>query len=520
MSIESSLVVETTTSDVAPSGRLAWITGSRSLAASLIAVTAAMSIALGQLSMLRVSVKFGILCVIVAGVSAAIAIASNSAARRNGIILPMTFVTLWTIGYGVSGIAWTRPRDVQFVLSNGLRYESLPSAFALAGAGILFWTVGFVAIRLRLLTLLVSSLSAWATRGATMRTVDYRIGRIAAIYLIGVVGRLGLLAIGRYAYITADLDSAINVSSPIGAVLLQVEFFAVVGLILLAFVTFRSPSPSRHTMLLAAIATETAFGLLSGLRSSVLLKLLAVGLVYVLVRHRIPKSAVIILALSIAFLTPFTSAYRDEVRGDTGTQVTASEAAELLPQLSRSTVDELTPRAILTAPSDFLTQRLRLIDEVGIVVQRTPNEIGYVPPLDTIGEATGVLIPRVVWQDKPVYTTGLSYARDYWNQSTSTFSARSPTLLGDSYLRGGLITTMIILALVGAVMASLNRALSPRQNPVAAPMFVNVWISLALLEEPIVTKAASLVQVLLVTAVVMRWAISVRSVESLEIDEP
>lgn len=519
MSIESSLVVETTPDDAVPSTRMAWLSNSRSLAASLIAATAAMSIALGQLSMSRVSVKLGILCVILAGASAAIAVASNSTARRHGIILPITFVTLWTLGYGVSGIAWTRPRDVRFVVSSGLRSESLSSAFALAGVGILFWTVGFVAIRLRLLTLLVSRLSTWATRRATSRSVDHRVGRIAVIYLLGLLGRFGLLAIGRYAYITTDLDGAVNQSSPIGAVLLQVEFLAVVGLILLAFVTFRSPSPRRHALLIAAIAVETSFGLLSGLRSSVLLKLLAVGLVYVLVRHRIPRSAVIILALSIAFLTPFTRAFRNEVRGSSGTQVTATEAAELLPQLSRSTVDELTPRAVLTAPSDFLTQRLRLIDEVAIVVQRTPDEIDYIPPLDTVGEATGVLIPRVLWKDKPIYTSGLSYARDYWNQSTSTFSSRSPTLLGDTYLRGGLITTAIILALVGAVMASLNRALSPRQNPTAAPMFVTVWTNLALLEEPIITKAASLVQVLLVTAVVMRWTIANRSAESSEIGE-
>lgn len=486
---------------------------SRSLVQLAVAAfVAVVAIAAAILATAQVSLEWGIASVVLAAVASLSAVSGSPQARRAGLFLPFCFIGLWVVGYGLASLAWRDP-SAELLAQNAaqLRYESLPLGLMVATVGLLAWTAGYGALNLRLVRAAVSGLRRWSTRGVAGRgPLDYSIGRIVLVYVVGLGARFVLLALGRYSYITADLQGAITQSSPIAAVLSHVEFLTTVGLLLLAFACFRSGSTRAKTLLAIVLVLELPFGLLSGMRSFLLLRLLGVGVTYVLVRRRVPAVASVAVLGVLTVLFPFTEAYRGEVRNVGRTTVGTADAADLIPTLLGSTLTEVSPRDVVLGPLDFIISRLRFVDEVAMVGQRTPSEIPYIPASESLLEATTVLVPRAIWADKPVYTVGLEYARTFWNQPESVVSARSPTYPGDAYYRGGWVALVILMALVGGLMAAVSTSLSPHLYPAAIPMFIVAWTELMNLEGSLSLLGAGLLQSLLITAVAMRWAASGR----------
>lgn len=478
------------------------------LALATAALLACAGVGVAAVGRSRSSLVLGITAVLIAGIAAALAVCASRQTRHIGVFLPLSFIGLWVLGYGLASLTWRNP-DAELLVYNArqLDQESLPLGLAAATVGLLAWAAGYVFLKIRLIRTLVSPVRRWSTPGVvTPGRSDYSLVRIFVVYGVGIAARLTLLLLGRYSYITTDLQGAITQSSPLAAALSQLEFFTSVGLLLLAYTYFRTPTTAARTVLIGAVVLEIPFGLLSGMRSFLLLRLIGVFVTYVLVRRRVPPIALIALLCVLALLSPFTEAYRDEVRGATGTTVGPTAAAQLIPTLLSSTVREFSPGDLLSGPADFVTGRLRFVDELAIVSQRTPSEFSYIPASDTVIETTTALIPRAVWAGKPVYVSGLQYARDFWRQPVSIISSRSPTYPGDAYYRGGWIALVVLMALLGGVMAAINSSLSPQLYTPAIPMFVIAWTGMINIEGSLSLLGAGLVQSLLVTAVAMRWA--------------
>ncbi len=367
-----------------------------SLLVGLAFIVAAVAIIFAQHAAAFSAIRWGIASVVLSALVSCLVLFSSDRIRGEGLILPLSMVALWVFGYGLATLAWTRPRDLRNVVASGLRPESVPPALAIASVGLLAWITGFWLLRFRLLHLGLDAVRRWATRGARYPSMDYRMRRVVAVYCLGLIARFGQLVIGRFSFITTNLQGSLTQSSPIASVFGLVEQLAFVGLILASFAYFSRPSPGRRSFVVAVLVLEIGFGLLSGFRSVIVLKCLAVGLVYIVVRRKVPLAAFAAVVVGLAFLTPFTVAYRDEVRESNRTEVTAAEAVSLIPTLTRSTMRELTPNALSSAPVDFVTKRLRFIDEVAIIYQRTPSELPYIAPTETVGQAIGVMVPRIV----------------------------------------------------------------------------------------------------------------------------
>ena len=376
------------------------------------AILASSAIGAAVVTTAQASLGWGVAAVLLAALTSIRALSAGSTFRRPGVFLPFSFIALWAVGYGLASLAWQHP-SADMMARNGaqLRPGSLPSGLAIAAVGLLLWTAGYAVLHLRLVRTAIAALRQWSTSGVVGQgRAEYSVSRIVTVYAVGLAARFALLALGRYSYITLDLQGAISQSSPINAALGQLEFLSTVGLLLLAYICFQTGTTSAKWLLFAAVLLEIPFGLLSGMKSYILLRLLGVAITYVLVRRRVPVFASIGLLGVFAVLVPFTEAYRSEVRDVGGTTVGAADAVELIPALLGSTLSELSLGDVLSGPSDFVTKRLRFVDEVAIVRQRAPSEIAYVPATDTVLEASTVLIPRALWADKPLYTTGLQHA--------------------------------------------------------------------------------------------------------------
>lgn len=476
------------------------------LMVALATMLAGATIASAEIASVADSILLGVVGVVLAGIASLCALDASPSAHRNGMLIPAGVIIIWTVGYGVASISWRYPDDLRNVTARGLQVEHVPTALALAAIGLLAWQVGYLAFHFRWIEMLISGLTGWATDNVSPARSEYKLVRVCVIYLAGVASRLGLIALDRFAFLTSDLQAAVSTSSPINSVLSGLAYLATVGFFMLAYRSFKYPSRLQTCLLTAFTIVEMSFGLLSGLRSEVILRFVALGLIYFIVRGRIPLRIVVIAVLSVIVLTPFIDTYRTEVRENNDTKLTTNQAMQIIPETLATTVSEIEPTDLIGAPNDFITQRLRFIDEIAIVVQRTPDEFPYIDATDSLVEAAGVFVPRVVWADKPIYTIGLQYARDYWNQPEASISSRSPGFLGESYLRGGWVGVLALMPLLGGAMAATNRALSTRRNMSVTPMFVAAWIAFTNVETSLILLFAGLAQSLLLVAVCLRWA--------------
>jgi hypothetical protein len=481
--------------------------GDRSLLLlGLAGILASFAIAAARLATLRLSLVWGVVAVLISAGASLLAVFGSPAARRGGVFLPTCFIGLWAVGFGLASLVWTDPYDESLTLSRGLHLDSIPAGLAVAAGALLAWSVGYCFVHLRLVVSGLSWLRRWSTHSGPQLGPLYSVNRILILYALGLAARLALLALGRYSYITSDLQGAITQSSPITSVLNYFEFLTTVSLLLLAHVTFRRGSTMSGGLLGAVLMIEIPFGLLSGMRSFIVLRLVAVSVIYLLAGRRIKVYAIVALLVVLAFLSPFTDAYRTEVRSGGETAVDATGAAHLIPAVVGSTISAMSPVDIVIGPMDFVSRRLRFVDEVAIVWQKVPSEIDFISPTDTLLEAFSVFVPRAIWHEKPVYTVGLQYARDFWDQPTTVVSSRSPTLAGEAFYRGGWSGVVMLMAALGALMAAIGSAMNPRLYPAAVPLFVVAWTEVMNIESSLVLLGAGLIQSLLITGIALRWA--------------
>lgn len=479
---------------------------------SPLAASAAFGFAIGLVAAAyaqsRTSVGWGVFAVLTTAAAALCAVLSRRV-RDADLILPVGVILTWALSYGLSSVAWLWPSNkaVQQSQAIGLRLESVSDALVVAAVGLFAWCSGFILLRLRVLEIGVTALRKWACREADGVERAFNSHRVLIVYALGLAGRLSQLALGRFGYITQDLDAAISQGSAIGSLASRIEVLAPIGLLLIAYVAFERQTTRSRTLLALVLLIEVGFGLLSGLRSEVLFSVVGVGLIFFVVRGRIPARWVLGALVAVAVLTPFNDAYREAVRSAAGTELTGSEAASLIPGLMIDVVQSTGAADLATGPVDFVSGRLRLIDEVAIVVQRTEEDVPFASPTSSFAVSATVFVPRVIWADKPVYTVGLDYAREFWRQPVSVVSARSPGYLGEAYLHGGLAAVVLLMLGLGGLTATVGRSLAVGAQRKVAPLLVASWIAFTDLEGSLVLFVPSLLLVMFATAASIRFVL-------------
>jgi hypothetical protein len=114
------------------------------------------------------------------------------------------------------------------------------------------------------------------------------------------------------------------------------------------------------------------------------------------------------------------------------------------------------------------------------VIRRTPSEIPYWDGY-TYHSLVGVLVPRVVWPDKPTKTLGQDFGHrySYLGDNDLSTSLNLPVLV-ELYANFGEVGVVVGMFLVGVIFAVVNLCNLPRQNilmtaalaPLLAQLFV------------------------------------------------
>jgi hypothetical protein len=409
------------------------------------------------------------------------------------------YLTWGALTFGVTSLDWITPKTGTPGI---IGQQSVVMALYVFAVATVAWTSGYLigtpSIVLRSMGSLVKIVSGgtrsslrkgwfvpWAMYGAGA------LARIAEAILNGSVGYLG--------------NPEESVSSANGYTQL-IRSATMLSIFALAVASYRLFEKREGGITLAIMLTaEVATGAFLGMKESFLTAALAVILPYGIARRRMPVKALVAVALGfLLVIMPFNSAYRSVLRGG-GSTLTMEQASGAAPDVLAETINANGLTRTLSESYDATIYRLGLIDNVAIIVQRTPTEIAYRSPLEYLYAPFVGLVPRAVWPDKPILATGYEFSHEYYDLPTFLYTSSAVTLVGDFFRHGGWIAVMILSFVFGAIYRCFDQMLRPERN------ISSMFFLLALLPVTVKSEMDSVTLLSALPSLVFTAAIGVRA---------
>jgi hypothetical protein len=368
---------------------------------------------------------------------------------------------LWYgVVFGITTVTWSRPQNgvpAEIILSSVLR------ALWLVAAGVTAWAVGYL------------TGPGWLIRRAAVRALSALRRRVTDevrsesapwfLYAIGVAARLASTATtGRFGYV-GDVSSAFSSAGSFGGILGALSLCAPLAVSAAAFQVFREGRRNARVTLAVLFALELAFGLAAGGKQNFIIAVLAVVIPFCAAGHRMPKAALALTGLVFLMIViPFNQAYRDAARQGTVT-LTPRQALTEAPNILKQTITEDDTLTALPNSFSYLVQRIRDIDNVAIIVQRTPSQIGFRSPLQLVEDPVAGVVPRAIWSGKPIEDSGYQFSQEFFDIPSTTYTSTSDTLVGGLYWYGGWIPMLAGMFVVGCAVRLLDGVIDVRSSP-------------------------------------------------------
>ena len=357
----------------------------------------------------------------------------------------------YALAYGVATVTWSQP---QAGVATEISIPDVLRALCLVAVGLVAWAAGY---------LIGPGMPAqrFAERavGALSRRFSGQVRGAAApwiLYCIGIAANLDNTAsTGIFGYV-GNLSSAVTSASLYGGVLGTVSLCAPLGIAAAAMRVFIEHRRHAWITLVILFSAEVAFGGIAGVKGSFITAVLAVALPFSVSRRRLPKIPLILSALAfLVVVIPFTGAYRSVVRQGS-VALTPSQALSAAPKILQQTVTGNNAPSVLSSSFTYLMVRIREIDDVAIIVQRTPGQIGFRSPLQLIGAPLAGIVPRVLWPGKPLNLTGIEFSQEYFDEPSTVYTSTPDTLIGGLYLYGGWLPMLTGMFLFGCGIRLLD----------------------------------------------------------------
>jgi hypothetical protein len=235
-------------------------------------------------------------------------------------------------------------------------------------------------------------------------------------------------------------------------VIFQVGTYA---LIILAIErSFHPFSLERKVLFWIVFVPECFWGLLSGMKGTLLQNFLLVAIVSSLTERRIKKGWVMAAVLGLVVVYPFSTRYRELVRSRTHQGLDLSGAAQISSlALDEATRDDSTPAGWLQTGATATLSRLNLLQSFALVMSLGPrsallkgDERWWMLPIYPF-------VPRFVWPTKPILdkTRRFSVALGFGDQTSTAI-----TYPGDLFFEYGLPGLLLGMALFGLVAQRLT----------------------------------------------------------------
>jgi hypothetical protein len=368
---------------------------------------------------------------------------------------------LWySVAFGVTTVTWSRPQNgvpTEIILSSVLR------ALWLVAGGVTAWAAGYLAGPGRL----IRRAATRALSALCRRLADEVRSRSAPwlLYAIGVAARLaGTATTGRFGYV-GDVSGAFSAASSFGGVLGALSLCAPLAVSAAAFQVFREGRRNAWITLVVLFLVELAFGAAAGGKQNFVIAVLAVVIPFCASGRRMPKTALIVTGLIfLVVVIPFNQAYRDVARQGTVT-LTPRQAIAAAPSIFEQTVTNDDSLMALPNSISYFAQRIRDIDNVAIIVQRTPGQISFQSPIQLVEDPIAGIVPRAIWPSKPIADGGYEFSQEFFDLPSTTYTSSSDTLVGGLYWYGGWIPVIAGMFLVGCGVRLLDDVVDVQLSP-------------------------------------------------------
>ncbi len=278
-----------------------------------------------------------------------------------------------------------------------------------------------------------------------------------ALLAIGIVNSVLSLLFGLFGYQTAEEIGAFD------GLLFLTTLFWLQASFLLWYVIFKKKAMDINGWIIIGILIATSLGkaLFAGNRGSLIQIFTIIVLAYILADRKFKLKQMIwsgiLLFVAVVAGTIYGTTFRD-IKGSES-QVGAAEYTESIyssiDKISRSDQSSLLGSGIAT-----LAERIDTLSSVAVVVsnyeQLAPFEESYGLEDNITKDLITFLIPRFVWNDKPVASEPRKYSELYFNYGENSFAI---TPIGDLLRNFGVIGVLFGMMLLGIILRAIYRSL-------------------------------------------------------------
>ena len=371
-----------------------------------------------------------------------------------------SLMLLWyVLAYGVATVTWSKP---QTGVATEISVPSVLRALWLVAVSLTAWTTGY---------LIPPGMPARRFASRAMRALGRRFGDQVRgpaapwiLYAIGIAAGLGNTATtGVFGYV-GNASSAVTSASSFGGVLGTLSLCAPLGVAAAAMRVFIEHRRYAWITLILLFSAQVAFGAIAGFKGTFIIAVLAVAIPLRVSRRRLPKIPLILGALVFLLVViPFNGTYRSVVRQGS-VALTPGQAVATAPEILRQTVTGNSAAFVLSNSTTYMMQRIREIDSVAIIVQRTPQQISFRSPKQLIEGPLAGIVPRLLWPGKPLNLTGYEFGQKYFGEPSTVYTSTPDTFVGGLYLYGGWLPMLAGMFLLGCVVRLLDDQLDVRTN--------------------------------------------------------
>ena len=364
----------------------------------------------------------------------------------------------YALAYGVATVTWSQP---QTGVATEISVSSVLRALWLVAVGITAWAAGY---------LIGPGMPAQRFAGRAVRGLSRRFGgqvRGPAVpwilYCMGIAASLlNTATTGIFGYV--GNVSSVTTTAAATRHLAALTRCAPLGVAAAAIRVFIERRRHAWITLVILFSAEVAFGGIAGYKGNFVIAVLAVAIPFSVSRRRLPKIPLILGVLAFLLVViPFTGAYRSVVRQGSVT-LTPGQAVSVAPEILQQTVTGNSAISVLSSSSTYPMQRIREIDNVAIIMQRTPQQIGFRSPLQLIESPVEGFVPRILWPDKPLNLTGYEFSQEYFDLPSFEITFTPETFVGGLYLYGGWLPMLAGMFLFGCTVRLLDDQLDVRAN--------------------------------------------------------
>jgi hypothetical protein len=253
---------------------------------------------------------------------------------------------------------------------------------------------------------------------------------------------------------TVEVKNDLSATATVGVLIART--IQPLGVLVLAYCLATFRKPYMLPVMLAVVAVQVVLGFVTDSKETAMHAAFLIIMTLLLVRGRIPKAWVAGAMVGIILAFPVFQAYRTQITGVR--HMTNAQAAENIGQVF-DIAREFSQKAAsgyggATYKTQSFVERSSLKSNIELILAHAGGDVRYQNG-DSILPLLAAFIPRLIWPNKPIDSTGQVFNREF-HVSVFRDVYISPSHLGELYWNFGWPGVLFGMPLIGWLLGYVN----------------------------------------------------------------